>query len=210
MLDKLLSIFNTKTSGHTLSNDLQQGKNYLQKLSNINRRTRIIEGLETMTTETSSNSINTEHEKNLQELQQLEDVFNDQLSRYSVAYREYSTQLRDSLGEENTTANDSNVVAINDELINTANKIYEKINEIQDKNVENKQLTERQEEVLGQQLTQYKALYGKINNIANRQGTFNALFNDSQLNYKSSNVQFTIWVLVSGLLLLIAINHLRK
>lgn len=99
---------------------------------------------------------------------------------------------------------------INRELLNTANQMYEKIQVLQNKYKSYNELSNSQEEILQTQLNKYRHMYDKIKKISNNDNTLNAMMEDTNLTYKSSHLKFIVWSLLSGLLIMYAIKHIRK
>lgn len=102
------------------------------------------------------------------------------------------------------------LVSINSALLETANQIYEKIQELQQKQSTYHKKNDAKETYLSEQLEKYQGLYKKLNNIRNREDTFEALYKDSTMNRSSSNMDFLLWSVITGLLLFYAIRQLRK
>lgn len=99
---------------------------------------------------------------------------------------------------------------INKQLLETANEMYEKIQVLREKYNSYNQLSNKQEEILGKQLDKYRHMYDKIKKITDKDSTLHAMFDDSDLTYKSSYLQFIVWSVLSGLLIMYAIKQVRK
>ena len=82
---------------------------------------------------------------------------------------------------------------INKQLLETANEMYEKIQVLREKYNSYNQLSNKQEEILGKQLDKYRHMYDKIKKITDKDSTLHAMFDDSDLTYKSSYLQFIVW-----------------
>lgn len=99
---------------------------------------------------------------------------------------------------------------INRQLLETANEMYEKIQQLREKYNSYNELSAAQEEVLQKQLGKYRHMYEKIKKVTDNDETIHAMTEDSHLLYKSSHLKFIMWSLLSGLLIIYAIKQIRK
>ena len=205
--------------------DTKQGLEYLHAIRAMcsSMKTSLVRNVkETSTKEGFENALERETDVTMDELNRMESRFNHLLSEYSTIYNNYAQNLKLHIANESSkqgtkddlakvdTKDKDELVRINDELLQTANNMYEKIQELQQKISKTNELSDEQEMKMHGQLDKYNHLYRKMKDMMSRETTFNAMLDDATTSYKSYNLQFIVWSVITGLLILYTIKQLHK
>ena len=97
------------------------------------------------------------------------------------------------------------------DLLNTANEIYDKIKTLENTNSNNFTQTQTHQDNLRKQLTYYQQVYNKLKSIdTSKSSTLGGILNDVKLQQTSSFYRYVIWLLLAIIGAIYAIRHIKN
>jgi len=102
------------------------------------------------------------------------------------------------------------LTSLNKQLLQLSQQIYEKIQETKQHNVTVTNQIGIEKNYLDDQLSRFKRMFKKMKKINKKTDIFNVMKEDAKLLSTSSNYNYILWSVMTAILLLLTIRHVRK